>query len=55
MLVAIIARNDAAFTIQLEIPYASSMLDFEEVIQQRLNEAGVLATQESLQQFDADG
>jgi hypothetical protein len=52
---AIIARTDSAFTLQLEIPYGSSMLDFEEVIQQRLNEAGVLATQEALQQFDADG
>jgi hypothetical protein len=52
---AIIARTDAAFTIQVEIPYGTSMLDFEEVIQQRLNEAGVLATQEALQQFDADG
>jgi hypothetical protein len=52
---AIIARTDAAFTIRFEIPYASSMLDFEEVIQQRLNEAGVLATQEALQPFDADG
>ena len=31
------------------------MLDFEEVIQQRLNEAGVLATQEALGRFDADG
>ena len=31
------------------------MLDFEEVIQQRLNEAGVLATTEALQRFDADG
>ena len=52
---AIIARTDAGFTIQFEIPYGSSMLEFEEVIQQRLNEAGVLATQEALQQFDADG
>jgi hypothetical protein len=52
---AIVARTDASFTLQLEIPYGSSMLDFEEVIQQRLNEAGVLATQEALQQFDADG
>ena len=51
----IIARTDAAFTIQVEIPYGTSMLDFEEVIQQRLNEAGVLATQEALQRFDADG
>ena len=52
---AIIARTAAAFTIQVEIPYGSSMLDFEEAIQQRLNEAGVLATQEALQRFDADG
>jgi hypothetical protein len=51
----IVARTDSAFTIQVEIPYASSMLDFEEAIQQRLNEAGVLATTEALQQFDADG
>src|SRR4051812_45458807 len=52
---AIVARTDTTFTVQLEIPYASSMLDFEEVIQQRLNEAGVLASAEALRQFDADG
>src|SRR3954451_12049493 len=52
---AIVARTDTAFTVQVEIPYTSSMLDFEEAIQQRLNEAGVLATQEALQRFDADG
>jgi hypothetical protein len=51
----IVARTNNAFTIQVEIPYASSMLDFEELIQQRLNEAGVLATTEALQQFDAGG
>ena len=45
---AIVARTDTSFTIQLEISYASSMLDFEEAIQQRLNEAGVLATTEAL-------
>jgi hypothetical protein len=50
-----IARTDAAFTIQVEIPYGSSMLDFEAVLQQRLNEAGVLATQAALQRCDADG
>jgi hypothetical protein len=55
MSAAIIARTDTAFTIQVEIPYGTSMLDFEEVIQQRLNEAGVLATTEALRQFDADG
>jgi hypothetical protein len=51
----IVTRTEAAFTIQVEIPYGTSMLDFEEVIQQRLNEAGVLATTEALQQFDTDG
>src|SRR3954470_21233340 len=52
---SIVARTANAFTIQVEIPYGPSMLAFEEVIQQRLNEAGVLATTEALQQFDADG
>jgi hypothetical protein len=52
---AIVARTDTAFTIQIEIHYASSMLDFEEGIQQSLNEAGVLATAEALGRFDADG
>jgi len=31
------------------------MLDFEEALQQRLNEAGVVATAEGLRQFDTDG
>src|SRR4051812_39723284 len=52
---AIVARSDSSFTVQVEIPYASSMLDFEQVIQDRLNQAGVVATQEALQQFDTDG
>jgi hypothetical protein len=55
MSATIVSRTDNAFTIQVEIPYGTSMLDFEEVIQQRLNEAGVLATAEALHQFDADG
>ena len=29
----IIARTPTSFTVQVEIPYSSSMLDFEEVIQ----------------------
>src|SRR3954452_12490703 len=52
---AIIARSESTFTIQVEIPYGPSMLDAEEVLQQRLNEAGTLATAEVLRQFDADG
>ena len=41
---AIVARSETAFTIQIEVPYGSSMLDAEEALQQRLNEAGTLAT-----------
>jgi hypothetical protein len=52
---AIVARSETSFTVQVEIPYGSSMLDFEQVIQDRLNQAGVVATQEALRQFDTDG
>src|SRR3954453_10793979 len=55
MLAAIVARTDTAFTIQIEVPYGASMLDAEETIQERLNQAGVLATAEVLQRFDTDG
>jgi hypothetical protein len=51
----IVARSESSFTIQVEVPYGSSMLDAEEALQQRLNEAGTLATAEVLQRFDADG
>src|SRR6478672_4673669 len=51
----IVARTESDFTIQVEIPYGSSMLDAEEVLQQRLDEAGTLATAEVLQRFDTDG
>ena len=52
---AIVARSESTFTIQVEVPYGSSMLDAEETLQQRLNEAGTLATGEILRRFDADG
>src|SRR4051812_15800186 len=51
----IIARTPTSFTLQVEVPYNASMLDFEETLQRRLNEAGVLGTAEGLQQFDTDG
>ena len=51
----IIARTPTSFTLQVEVPYNDSMLDFEETLQQRLNDAGVVATAEGLQQFDTDG
>jgi hypothetical protein len=51
----IIARTPTSFTLQVEVPYTDSMLDFEETLQQRLNDAGVVATAEGLEQFDTDG
>src|SRR6185312_2035608 len=51
----IIDRTEAGFTVQITIPYNRSMLEFEETLQNQLNAAGVLATQEGLQQFDTDG
>jgi hypothetical protein len=55
MSATIVARSESSFTVQVEVPYTSSMLDFEQTIQERLNQAGVVATQEALQQFDTDG
>src|SRR3954453_8704305 len=52
---AIVARSESGFTVQVEVPYGSSMLDAEETLQQRLNEAGTLATAEILRRFDTDG
>src|SRR4051812_4208307 len=51
----IISRTPTSFTLQVEVPYTDSMLDFEEILQQRLNQAGVVATAEGLQRFDTDG
>ncbi len=55
MSATIIERQENAVTIQVHIPLTRSMLDTEEAIQQALNQAGVLATAEALQQFDTDG
>ena len=46
MSATIVARSETSFTLQVEVPYNASMLDFEETLQQRLNEAGVVATAE---------
>ena len=55
LLPEIIFRSDKGFTLQICIPYMESMLKSEEIIQERLNEAGVKATQEVLSRFDTDG
>jgi len=51
----IIDRTATGFTVQVTVSYNRSMLEFEETLQQELNAAGVLATEEGLQQFDTDG
>ena len=51
----IISRTPTSFTLQVEVPYNDSMLDFEETLQERLNDAGVTAIAEGLKQFDTDG
>jgi hypothetical protein len=51
----IIDRTESGSTVQVTVPYNHSMLDFEETLEQQLNAAGVLATQEGLRQFDTDG
>ena len=51
----IIDRTETGFTVQVTIPYNRSMLEFEETLQDRLNAAGVLATEEGRRQFDTDG
>ena len=51
----VINRTENGFTVQITVPYNRSMLDFEETLQQQLNDAGVVATAEGLRQFDTDG
>jgi hypothetical protein len=51
----IVRRTDAAFVIQVEVPYKPSMLESEQAIQDALNQAGVAATEEVLGRFDTDG
>jgi hypothetical protein len=55
MSATIIARTPTSFTLQVEVPYNDSMLEFEESLRRRLNDAGVVATAEGLRQFDTDG
>src|ERR1700751_5062895 len=55
MSAALVDRTEPGFTIQITVPYNPSMLDFEETLQQQLNAAGALATQEGLRRFDTDG
>ena len=51
----IIKTDSRSITIQVTIPLSEEMLDTEEAIQQGINQAGLIATQYALSQFDTDG
>src|ERR1700737_4486897 len=55
MSASIVSRSQSSFTVQIEIPFGTSMLESEEAIQDAVNEGGVLATEEALGRFDTDG
>lgn len=55
MSASIIKSDENSVTIQITIPFESSMLATEAGIQAHLNEAGVLASGKALEQFDTDG
>jgi hypothetical protein len=51
----ILSRNDNVVEIKIVIQFAGSMIDSEEIIQQELNNAGVIASEQLLSRFDTDG
>jgi hypothetical protein len=55
MSATIISRDKGSITLQVTIEFSNSMLSSEEAILESLNEAGTLATNDALKQFDTDG
>jgi len=55
MKASIIEQKGNTVTLQLQVQLSKSMLESEENIQEALNEAGCLASQLALEQFDTDG
>ena len=51
----VVESSPTGLTIQITVPFGTSMLDFETQLQRQLNEAGNLATAEQLRRFDTDG
>jgi hypothetical protein len=51
----IVEKTDSYVGIMVKIPYGPNMLLTEENIQQSMNEAGKLATESALSQYDTDG
>ncbi|EKU98290.1 hypothetical protein Lepto7375DRAFT_7556 [Leptolyngbya sp. PCC 7375] len=52
---SIVSSEANSVTIQITIPFGTTMLGSENEIQQGLNLAGQLATEKALEQFDSDG
>jgi hypothetical protein len=55
MTAEIITSDSNQVSILVTIPISNDMLLTEEAIQSSINEAGFLATQHALSQFDTDG
>ena len=55
MTATIVHESADSLTIQVVIPFNRSMLDAENSLQNALNEAGTLASQNFLKRFDTDG
>ena len=55
MAVSIVNQSNQSITLQVTIPFTRSMLDSESIIQDAVNQAGSIATQELLRTFDTDG
>ena len=51
----IITRTEQSFKLEIEIPRGKNILESEELIQQALNLAGVIATEETMKYCDTDG
>ncbi|MFM8454345.1 MAG: ISKra4 family transposase [Gammaproteobacteria bacterium] len=55
MRVAITSKSTSFFTLKIDIPYSTNMLEAEEGLQQCLNAGGMLATKELMELHDTDG
>jgi hypothetical protein len=55
MSVKVVSQSDQSLTIQITFNLEGTMLRVEEGIQEALNEAGLVATEQKLRSFDADG
>ena len=55
MVSRIVKTSKDSLTVEVQIPFGRSLLESEEFIQQALNEAGTVATAQTLGRFDADG